>query len=255
MNLRLGSKAAGRLLLLLLIAAAILGQGESEPYFALSTSRTFDSASAPTVSVSAWNVDSLEFRVYAVKDPQKFFQQLDDPHQFGRLTPQPPRERSWLEEFVYWKRDFRTDIRRSLRAQFTESPSAHFASLFPRKAAPSPTGTLKETHFADMPVLNPDQLMVSFVQRVSGNSRWAREDVNVPVRDPGVYLVEAVNKQLRAYTIVMISDLTMITKSATVSFWWMKLTKLLPRESPSPQGKCRILTFVERQFRFAENLH
>ncbi len=201
---------------LFLLAAAILGQGENEPYFAISTSRTFNTASSPTVSLSAWNVDALEFRVYRVKDPQKFFEQLDDPHQFGRLSLQPPRERSWLEEFVYWKRDLRTDVRRFLRAQFTESPSAHAANLLPHKApAPLPAnGILKETHFPETPVLNQDQLAVSFVQRVSGNSRWAREDIGVPVRDPGVYLVEAVNKQLRAYTVMMISDLTMITKSA-----------------------------------------
>jgi hypothetical protein len=183
------------LFLLFLVAAAILGQGENAPYFAISTSRTFNTGSSPTVSLSAWNVDALEFRVYRVKDPQKFFEQLDDPHQFGRLSPQPPRERSWLEELVYSKRDLRTETRRFLRAQFTESPSAHVASLLPHKApAPLPAnGILKETHFPEAPVLNRDQLAVSFVQRVSGNSRWAREDIGVPVRDPGVYLVEAVN--------------------------------------------------------------
>src|SRR5258706_7085215 len=29
------------------------------------------------------NVDYLDFRVYRVKEPSKFFRQLDDPHQMG----------------------------------------------------------------------------------------------------------------------------------------------------------------------------
>ena len=107
-----------RPLLLLAAAAAMLGQGESEPYFALSSFRTFNSGGKPMVSLSAFNVDSLEFRVYRINDPVKFFQQLDDPHQFGGRAPKPPRERSTLENIRAWKRSLRASIRRSLRAQF-----------------------------------------------------------------------------------------------------------------------------------------
>ena len=70
----------------------------------------------------------------------------------------------------------------------------------------------KETHYAEAPLLNPQQLAVSFVRKISGNSRWDREDVEVPVQERGVYLVEAVRKDLRAYTVLMVSDLVMLTK-------------------------------------------
>ena len=86
------------LVVLFAAAAAMLGQGESEPYFALSSFRTYGSGGKAVVSLSAWNVDSLEFRVYRINDPLKFFQQLDDPHQFGGRSPQPPRERSLVEK-------------------------------------------------------------------------------------------------------------------------------------------------------------
>lgn len=88
-----------RLGLLFAAAAAMLGQGESDPYFALASFNTFGSGGKPSISLSAWNVDALEFRVYRINDPVKFFQQLDDPHRFGTQTPQPPRERTMLENF------------------------------------------------------------------------------------------------------------------------------------------------------------
>jgi len=44
--------------------------------------------------------------------------------------------------------------------------------------------------------------------------RWETQTVPVEVKGKGVYLVEAVTKQYRAYTIVMVSDLAMITKQA-----------------------------------------
>jgi alpha-2-macroglobulin len=200
-----------RLLGLCGIAAGLLGQGEADPYFALSSFRTFGSHDKATVSLSAWNVDTLEFRIYRVEDPVKFFEQLDDAHQFGGRVPQPPRERTLLERIHRWKNGVRAGIRRSLRAQFTESPSAHMETLFPRAATPVNVG--KGTQYAEAPVLNSQQLVLTFLHPVTSRQRWQQETVEVPVREKGMYLVEAVRKDLRAYTLLMISDLAMITKN------------------------------------------
>src|SRR5580698_8451827 len=141
-----------RLLAVFAIAAAGFSQIENQPYFALSSTTTFASNGKPTVSLSAWNVDVLEFRVYRINDPLKFFQQIEDPHNFGSNTPRPPRERTLLERVHLWKHDLRTQIRWSLRAQFTESPRVHMENLFP-PAAPQ-TKTSKETRYAEAPLLN-----------------------------------------------------------------------------------------------------
>jgi len=209
---QLRAGALFRLFLLLAAAAAVLGQSENEPYFALSSNRTFASNSKPSIGLSAWNVDSLEFRVYRVEDPLKFFEQIEDPHQFGAQTPKPPRQRTLLERIHLWKRALRADIRRSLRAQFTESPSAHFASLFPKESTPA--NAAPGTHYAEAPLLNSQQLVLSFQQPVRGHSRWERETVPIGITDKGIYLVEAVHGDLRAYTILMVSDMAMVTKTA-----------------------------------------
>jgi len=197
------------LALLLALAAPGLGQGEDEPYFSLRSSRTFGSNSRPNVELTATNVDSLDFRVYRVNDPITFFQQLEDPHQFGGRVPLPSHEPTLLERIHTWKASLRADIRRSLRAQFTESPAAHFASLLHGSNAAA-----NQAHYPESPVLNPRQLVLSFTQPVHSQTRWQSQSVSLDIKDRGVYLVEAVNKDLRAYTILMVSDIAMVSKSA-----------------------------------------
>ena len=198
-----------RLLLLLSVAAAGLSQVESQPYFSLSSFRTFGSNGKPTVVISSFHVDTLQFRVYRVNDPVQFFKQLEDPHTFGDFAQARSRRKSPIERFHRWKSGLRADIRRSLRAQFTDSPSSHFARVFSGEATPAGA---RGTHYAEAPVLNPDQLVLTFAQSAKGKP-WEQQNVDVPVKDKGVYLVEAVSGELRAYTVLMVSDAVMISKT------------------------------------------
>jgi uncharacterized protein YfaS (alpha-2-macroglobulin family) len=232
-----------KLLLVLAAAAPGLSQGESEPYFALFADRTFPSGGKPNVSLTAWNVDSLDFRVYRVNDPEKFFEQLEDPHQFGGRVPRPTRTLTLLERIHRWKHGLRTEIRRSLRAQFTESPSDHLMGRNAPAAKASSPGA-KGVPYAEAPLLNSQQLALTFTQPVRSSSRWERSIVDVGVRDKGVYLVEAVHGELRAYTILMVSDIAMVTKSAQG-----KLTNLLVDRStgqPIAAAKIALLARDER---------
>ena len=94
-----------RVLLLLLLAAPGLSQSEDEPYFSLSSARTFGAGTKASVALTAWNVDTLEFRVYRVDDPVQFFQQLESAHEFGGRAPRPPHQRTWLERIHAWKHE------------------------------------------------------------------------------------------------------------------------------------------------------
>jgi uncharacterized protein YfaS (alpha-2-macroglobulin family) len=203
-----------RVLMLLMLAAPGLCQPEDEPYFSLSSNRTFGVGGRPSVSLNAWNVAALEFRVYRVNDPVQFFQQLESAHEFGGRVPRPPHERTLLENIHAWKHVLRTSIRRGLRGQFTESPSAHLEKTFagePKPAAPAPPGG--GTRYAEAPVLNSQQLVLTFQHTPKSHNRWDSQSVDVGVKDRGVYLVEAVRGELRAYTVLMVSDLVMVTKT------------------------------------------
>ena len=64
--------------------------------------------------------EQLEFRVYRVNDPIKFFSQLQELHSFGGRGPALPKHpRTWLEKFHAWKHSLWAWIRDFVRAQFS----------------------------------------------------------------------------------------------------------------------------------------
>src|SRR5207244_6896175 len=87
--------------------------------------------------------------------------------------------------------------------------SAFGGASKPAANAPAAGGT----QYAEAPVLNAQQLVLTFRHAPQSHNRWESQNVEVGVKDRGVYLVEAVNGELRAYTILMVSDLVMVTKT------------------------------------------
>jgi alpha-2-macroglobulin len=200
-----------RLALALAAAAPLTCQNEAQPYFSLSSNRTFGSHDRPSIMLAGTQIDSVQIRVYRVKDPLRFFTQIEDPHSFGGRYPRPSGKRTLLETVHAWKRNLRREIRLNLRGQFTESPRAHLAASFPKKPAPIPAA-VKATYYAAAPLLNPPQLVLSFIQPLGSKISWKSTEVPIPVKDKGVFLVEAVHGSLRAYTIVLVSDSALVTK-------------------------------------------
>ncbi|MGA2183361.1 MAG: MG2 domain-containing protein [Bryobacteraceae bacterium] len=195
-------------LALLLASAPGIGQTEEEPYFALASAKTFGAGEQVSVQLNAWNVTSLDFRVYRVNDPVRFFEQLDDPHMFGGRAPRPPREQTLLERFHEFKAGWRTSMGNLLREQFSLESRHRIRAAFTRK----PARTRNVASYAEAPLLNSQQLVATWHQSVKSAERWETQTVPIEVKGKGVYLVEAVHQQLRAYTIVIVSDLAMITK-------------------------------------------
>ena len=54
-----------------------------KPYFSLSTNRTYGTADRARVWINYVGIDQMDFRVYRVADPVKFFKNLENPHQMG----------------------------------------------------------------------------------------------------------------------------------------------------------------------------
>ncbi len=180
-----------------------------QPYFALTSSQSFAPGTEPFIQLSAVDVNALRFRVYRINDPVQFMRQLGDAHQFGGRYANPHGKLTLLERIHQWKRALRRDIRYNLRAQFTEAPSRHLSFLQRTSASKN-----KAAYFAEAPVLNQQQLVLSFLQPVSPKeNRWDTQQVKIPVKDKGVFLVEAVTGELRAYTMLAVSDIVLLTKT------------------------------------------
>jgi len=186
---------------------------EPEPFFSVSSARTYVPGEKPNVQVWGRGVNALEFRVYRVNDPVRFFEQLSDPHQFGGKVPELAHERSWLERFHDWKRGCRASIRDFFRGQYSAESREAIRDWWIRRnheeiAKASPT------EFADVPLLNPNQLVARWRQPMGyAGFWWQSATVPVDVPGKGLYLVEAAGKGLRAYTILSVTDLGLIVKT------------------------------------------
>src|SRR6267142_6625141 len=81
----------------------------NKPFFSLSTHRTYGTSDNARLWVDYQGVDHLDFRVYQVRDPRKFFTGLKDPHQMGEDEQQEvattlPHRKSFLERLRTFKR-------------------------------------------------------------------------------------------------------------------------------------------------------
>ncbi|HKZ02638.1 MAG TPA: MG2 domain-containing protein, partial [Pyrinomonadaceae bacterium] len=189
----------------------------AKPYFSLSTHRTYGTSDNPRLWVDYQGVDNLDFRVYQVKDPRKFFTQLKNPHEMGEhveeVTGSLPRRKSFLERVRSFKRWAYSGIRTFVRIQLRHDSRQAFNQKF-RKQAELVRTPLNVADYARVPLLNPDQLVTSWREPLPPRENlYDRRMVPLGRREPGVYLVEAVANDLRAYTVVVVTDLTMIDKA------------------------------------------
>jgi alpha-2-macroglobulin len=200
------------LLVIQLLCPPLFAQDEAPSWFSLTSSRTFMPGEKPEIAVNAHNIKQLEFRVYRVNNPVKFFSQLQELHNFGGQAPPLPKQaHTWLEKFHAWKHRIWAWIRDFIREQFS-ADSRHEIRLWQMGEAPQPKGP-KVEGFAQIPVLNQQQVVSVWTWTVPPHEKWESVNLTVPVSDKGVYLVEATDGRLRAYTIVVITDVAIITKT------------------------------------------
>ena len=190
----------------------------SKPFFSLSTQRTYGTTDNPRLWVDYQGVDHLDFRVYQVKDPRKFFTQLKDPHQMGEdekeeVTSSLPQRKSFLEKVRSFKRRAYSGVRDFVRAQLKRDSRQAFNQKF-RKESETVRTPLNVADYARVPLLNPDLLVTSWREPLQPlEEEYDKRMIPLGKRSPGVYLVEAVANDLRAYTVVVVTDLTMIDKT------------------------------------------
>jgi uncharacterized protein YfaS (alpha-2-macroglobulin family) len=198
----------------------------AKPFFSLHTNRTFATTDRARVWVNYRGVDALDFRVYRVKDPVKFFRGLDNPHQVGEdekeavgeMTKRKPNFLERLRQFKSWGYGF---IKSYVRAQLQNQSRKGFNQKF----RPEEDDTIYRTplnvatDFAQVPLLNPDQMVSSWREKLP-----PLEDVedrrmislsSTVNHQPGVYLVEAVNGELRAFGIVIVTDIATVEKTTS----------------------------------------
>lgn len=187
-----------------------------KPFFQLSTNHTYGTADKGRVWITYEAIDHLDFRVYRVNDPVAFFEQLNDPHQMGQrdkneVASAYQEKPSALEKV----RSFKVSIFKSIKNYLRRQLDRNTRETFVQKFHGEDRLPLNVADYARVPLLNPNQLVGSWREMLpapqdTSDTRF----VTLGKRDPGVYLVEAVNQDLRAYTIAIVTDITLVTKTA-----------------------------------------
>jgi len=198
-------------LLFFVILLPVVGQRPGA-YFSVSTNKTFLPGEKIGVHLYAADVTALEFRVYKINDPAAFIEKLESPHGFGHVSEKEQIEvPTLIERFHDWKKDTWWRVRTFFRTQFSSHSRAQIRET-QGQALKSKMGSAAV--FAQVPVLNSTQLVARWRQEMP--PRYISETETVPVSSlaKGLYLLEATDGSLRAYTIVIVSELGVITKTA-----------------------------------------
>jgi hypothetical protein len=204
------------LLPLLLAAAAVPASATDAPRsFSLSTTRTFAPGESVKIQLMARNVPELEFRVYKVRDAEKFFAGLKDSHSFG-VQNYAPEEQIDQTTFVERLHDFKAHlwflIRHFFRGQFTDEARDSFREQQGKLGKRSQV--VGAAQFAQIPLLNPSQLV----------ARWKLETPPALVSDTqqlpidglgaGVYLIEATDGTYKAYTVAIVTSIAVVERTS-----------------------------------------
>src|SRR5208283_2511605 len=83
---------ASSLLLFACAAGQTAAAKDAPRSFSLSTNRTFAPGESVKIQLFARNVPALEFRIYKVRDAEKFFAALKDVHSFGVKSYSPQEQ-------------------------------------------------------------------------------------------------------------------------------------------------------------------
>ena len=209
---------AATALLLGLFAAPrdVRGQDQeqpSSPAFSVGSSQIFTSKERAAVYLTFRRVDHLDFRVYRVNDTLEFFGRLRDPHQLGSEEPLVPQERTLIERMAIWKASWRDTIRYYVRGQFSHDYRAARRERSEQQQVQL-RRTVSVANFAQVPLLNPSQLITSWRELLPPVRDTESRRIPLDLPGAGTYVVEAVSAPLRAYTVVIVSDVGLVTKTA-----------------------------------------
>ena len=214
------------------------------PRFSLSTNRAYGTDEKARIYIGYQGIDSLDFRVYQVRDPFKFFRQLNSPHQMGEedrgdvaeVAATVERKPSLLETLRSFKSSVNRAVKNYFRGQLRRESRAAFNDKF-RSGEQLP---LNVADFARVPLLNPDQLVGKWKQLLeptAGEYDTRMITLGNQPQPAGVYLIEAVNGDLRAYTIAVVTDITMINKTTRDG---QMLVYVVDRKSGEPRADVQV---------------
>ncbi len=212
--MRFRTSLALPIVLLLALVASAAETKDAPRSFSLSTSRTFAPGESVKIQLYARNVPALEFRVYQVRDPQKFFAGLKDLHSFGVQSESPSEQidqKTFLERVHEFKANLWWRVRRFFRGQLTDDARDSLREGQGKLGKRSQV--VGATEFARVPLLNESQLVARW--KLVTPPAIVSETQQLPIDglSSGVYLIEATEGTYKAYTVAIVTGIAVVERA------------------------------------------
>ena len=181
--------------------------------FTLSTTRTFAPGESVKVQLLAHNVPALEFRVYKVRDAEKFFAGLKDLHSFSEQSASSNEqidERTWIERLHDYKAHLWWLVRSFFRGQFTDEARDSFRESQGKLGKRS--RVVGAAQFAQIPILNESQLVARWKLETPPAIVSETELLPIDGLAAGVYLIEATDGTYKAYTVAIVTGIAIVER-------------------------------------------
>lgn len=212
---------------LTLLAGLLLAAGlpapsvrAAQPHFYLSTDRAFSSSEKEIyVRLEARAVDYLDMRLYRVADPVKFFRSQPDPHRVV-LSGEKVRPENTALLAELWQAAL-DRAREQVRAATTSELRRWLGSGYRRQLdAVEQVISRPVTRHSVVAPLEGMQLVDSWREPLSAGrkSGWSYRRLHLPVTRPGVYLVEGVSNGEVGRTVVLVSQMLVLTRQSQDRF-------------------------------------
>src|SRR5262249_7483462 len=142
----------------------------------------------------------------------------DDPHQMGEKEKEDISKGygrvSLLERAHSVKTSLFSAVRDYVRTHLLKEHRAVFNEKFRKSNEPNQTPLNESTDYARVPLLNPEAKVKAWREKLPApENEYDSRMVSMGKMSPGVYLIEGVNGDLRAYSIAIVTSLTMIEKT------------------------------------------
>jgi uncharacterized protein YfaS (alpha-2-macroglobulin family) len=197
---------------------ALESQG-TQPRFFLSTERVFSPQENDIkIRLEARSVPYVDFRLYRVPDPQKFFAQQEDLHRV--ILKNAPKGPSSLDVLSEAWRASNENLFNMMRNRFSKKARKVGGKAYAETLSNIyESGTTQSTPRVVVPFLQGYELVDLWREDVSYDSQeWSYLDVAITPRQAGVYLVEGIYGKEIGYTVVILSKIVLLTRQSQDRF-------------------------------------
>jgi len=180
--------------------------------FFLTADKVVPPGHAPSVQLEARSLRSVDVRVYRLENPRAYFDAQNDLHR-PKVANSKPRK-SVLGLLSLGAKIGVRDLHEQLRYDLKQDGRDLFAKTFRDENGIAESNPTSHSTKLVLPPLKDHPLVAAWQHRLPFKHGWQYDQLTLPVTDAGVYLVEVHAGSDVGHTVVVVSDVALVTKQS-----------------------------------------